>query len=250
MHPFHGRILILVVYAVLLVAGCDDGGQALVGETKPIAHKNNVFDGRDSVTTDFDDVIATQDNFEIATEFVLIEGDAGLVAIEDPETVDDEVLLFESREGNEITNPDGEQVSWAQFSAADGAVVVQCNSGRTHVISHFGGLIPNGLYSLWIRIFDSETAEELGELPIGVQNGATTQGVFRASAVGEVHVSGIAAPESDCLLDDSEAGTIFWQVVAIYHIDGTPGIGDDDVGTFVEQAQFSFGDPPEPPVVD
>lgn len=250
MHPFHRRVLILIAYAVLLVAGCDDGGQTLLGESDPIAYENNVFDGRDSVTTDFDDVIATQDNFEIATEFVLIEGDAGLVAIDDPETIDDEVLLFESREGNEIRSPDGDQVSWGEFSAADGGVVVQCNSRGTHVVSHFGGLVANGLYSLWIRIFDSDTAEELGELPIAEPNGEAAKGVFRASAVGEVHVSGFAAPDSDCLLNDAEAGDIFWQVVAIYHIDDTPGIGEDEAGTFVEQAQFNFGDPPEPPVVD
>ena len=83
--------------------------------------------------------------------------------------------------------------------------------------------------------------------------------MFRASARGEGHISGLRLPVAldeadvgDCMLDDVEGEKYDWQVVAIYHIDGTPGVGPDHFGTYVEQAGFNFGFESEsdPPVVE
>ncbi len=252
MKPRH-RILSLFLFVALLVAGCDDGGQAVVGDASPdpIEYKNNVFDGRDSVATGFDDLKATQTNFQIATEFLLVEVDGGYVGIDDPDAVESSDLLFESREENEILTPDENQVTWGEFSDAEGAVIAKCNEKGTHLVSHFGGLIPNGVYSASIRLFDAGDGSELEELSYSGRTNSASQGIFRASADGEGHLSGFvpagaAGIVGDCMLSDARNDDYFWQIVSIYHIDGSP---ETDVsGTFVEHGIFEFGDPP--PVVD
>lgn len=204
---------------------------------------SRVFDGRDSLTTGFDGPIATKNNFAVVTQFLEVEGDGGRVGITDPDLLDPSKLLFERRTGAPILAPDGDQVTWGTFDGVRGAVIVKCTRGGTHTTVHLSGLIPNGVYSVW-NVLDGIGRAD-GYVEMDSRRGPTS---FRASARGEGHISGITQPGGEigeCMLDDVEAGEYAWQVVGIYHIDGTPDL--DQEGTFVEQGGFTFGEP-SPPV--
>lgn len=250
---------IILTMAVLVVAGCDRG-HIPVGahhSSEVTSHKSNVFDGRDSVATGGEGLTATQTNFTIVTDFLLVEGDVGvgLVGIDSPEQLESGAQLYESRGENAVLAPDNHHVTWGEFSGAEGAVVAKCTREGTHTVSHFAGLIPQGLYSVWIKVFDPDTGGLIGQLSHAGPDTKGNGNVFRASADGEGHISGSTPPGvldevGDCMPADVQEGKYEWQVAAVYHIDGDPGIGDDDVGTFVEQAAFLFETAESPPVVE
>lgn len=244
---------ICIVFGGLLVTlvACDTApkppsSSATLNEPGSELH-SRVFDGRDSLTTGAGGPTATKDNFAIVTQFLEVEGDdVGRIGITDPDALDASTPLFESRTGASILTPDDEQVTWGQFSGAEGAIIVKCTKKGTHTTVHLSGLIPKGVYSVWNVLGSLGPAVDYTEMDS--KNSLREPTSFRASGRGEGHISGLTLPDDDvgaCLLDDVETGQI-WHIVAIYHIDGTPDL--DDEGTFIEQVGFTFGEAP-PPVV-
>lgn len=263
--------LTLLVPVFLVCVGCDRDGAALL-ETRLDESKeggltethSRVFDGRDSLRTGPGGPTATKDNFAIVKEFVRIQkvvvrdGEKffDFVEITDPDNLDPATPLFESRKENPIDAPDGHQVTWGEFSGAEGAVIVECVNKGTRIVTHLSGLIQKGTYSMWIDVFEPvEGSKDLGnrigrfEYTETDEKGKSKGNVFRASGDGEGHIAGLVAPRmvgtveiSSCMLDDVKAGAYEWRVVGIYHwgFDGTPGIGEENFGTFVEQGGFTF----------
>lgn len=210
---------------------------------------SRVFDGRDSLTTGDSGPTATKNNFTIVTQFLEIEGDddVGRVGITDPDNLDASILLYESREGNPILTPGGDQVTWGTFSGAKGAITVKCTNKGTHVSVHLAGLIPTGIYTIQNELSEPGTGEMLGQVGFtGVNGSSATNSSFRASAGGEGHISGFVKPGAlemglvgGCLLDEARKDGLYdWRTTAIYQMDGTPDMGGE--GTFVEQAGFLF----------
>lgn len=261
--------IVLALLLSLLVAcvGCDHNSAALLeaGPNEPqvrslSATQSRVFDGRDSVATGTDGLVATQTNFAIVTEFVAVKVEGGddvrdaFKGIDDPDNLDPTTPLFESRENEPILAPDDMQVTWGEFSRADGAIIVKCTEQGTHSVAHLSGLIPKSVYSAWIDVFDPDTGDRIGRFAYAKidAKGKSKGNVFRASAQGEGHIAGLVPPRvlgdgdkkveiSACMLEDVERGTYDWRAVGIYHIDGTPGVDEvADAGTFVEQVGFAF----------
>ena len=66
---------------------------------------------------------------------------------------DNATLLWNNRGHTPILAPDGHQVTLGEFKMVTGGAEVTCvNQGTTIAIS-LQGLIPNGVYSLWIYTF-------------------------------------------------------------------------------------------------
>src|SRR6185503_11846439 len=116
-----------------------------------------------------------------------------------------------------ITAPDGHQVTLAEWTRANGTAMVKCVQKGTHVVIQLSGLIPNGVYTIWVGVFqapgltpDYSNIIALGALgqPDGSQN------AFVASAHGEAVISAFqpsgplsAFDDRDsagCLLDEFE----------------------------------------------
>jgi hypothetical protein len=112
---------------------------------------------------------------------------------------------------------------------------------------HFKGLIPNGVYTVWVVTFQSPGFEETLSNVIGVGAlgaGDGSQNSFTASAAGTASLS--ATMPTGAM---SEFGTVgsclgseyeiqFW---SIYHMDGlTHGGSPGDESTWVLQSLFQF----------
>lgn len=189
--------------------------------------------------------------------------------------------LVERREGNPVDDGTNEsvldgthQLRWGEFKALNGRITMGCNGdGSTDVGVRVSGLVPNGLYTLWVIVFDSPgfdfdtrdifpfaapgTAGEhfLGAGPLGPQDGSENR--FRARGshgelstthpTGELAIPG-PGPEGPvkynvegCLLEEFEV-----HIVGDYHLDGnTHGHFPGGPGQHVEHfgAPFQEGKP-------
>ncbi len=152
-----------------------------------------------------------------------------------------------------ILAPDGHAITLGEWMTIQGRASVKCTNLRTHVVIHLKGLIPNGVYSMWIATFNApgftpnfENVKAGGALgpPDGSKN------TFRASASGEAQISAIhpAGPLSEfgtvgnCLLDEFEV-----HLAGAYHLDGlthggSPGEPGDTCSWALPFA-FSFKKP-------
>jgi hypothetical protein len=125
---------------------------------------------------------------------------------------------------------------------------VKCLDHGTHVTLHLSGLIPDGVYTVWVLTFRSPgfdpTLENLsGVGTLGTPDG--TRNIFTASSKGEGDITAITrvGPLSamgsiaECALQDE----FEFHVVGVYQIDGAangPDLSPD--GTAVEQFGFVF----------
>lgn len=271
--------LTVVVSVFLVCVGCDRNGTAHrearpdLSQVKGSADSHSrVFDGRDSVATGIDGLTATQANFTIMTEFLCVESAEVDVSSVNPDPCEsfsiesppaDEKPLSESHsvDPQPILAPDGEKITWGEFSGAEGAVIVKCTEQGTHSVVHLSGLIPKGSYSIWIDVFDAiGNRIDRFEYTETDEKGKSKGNVFRASGSGEGHTAGFVAPRvlgngteiSSCMLDDVKDEKYNWRVVGIYHwgVEGTPQIGDENFGTFVEQIGFAFEIEEDEPIVE
>ena len=249
-------LLPLYMIGILLI-GCNNDNIIMDDANALSDYKvqnSRVFDGRDSLRSGFLGPTATQDNFAILTDFVLIEKfdpieqEFFFAEITDPGNLDLSTPLFESRSENEILAPGGGQVTWGDFSGATGGIIVKCTEKGTHITVHLSDLIPNGVYTIQSELFDPNTGEILGRIGYTEtdEKGKSIGSSFQASNSGEGHISGFIQSGaldmnliSDCMLDDvRKVGNYDWRTTAIYQIDGTPEL--NDAGTFVEQSGFTF----------
>ena len=93
--------------------------------------------------------------------------------------------------------PDGHQLTLAEFSTVNGWANFRCSNTGTHVGFHIKGLIPNGMYTMWIYTFKEPGADEtldnrIGAGAYGEPDGSNNS--FVASADGTCSMS-IKLPE-------------------------------------------------------
>lgn len=137
---------------------------------------------------------------------------------------------------NLLVRPDGQPVTLSQWLKATGTGSLQCVGNGTYVSVRYSGLIPNGVYSVWVVVFGPGPANEnnlLGAGALGRPDG--TQNHFVASNTGEGRLNVLMPPGilsfipyniGPCLLNDPPIGEV--QLHLAYHNDGqthggTPG---------------------------
>lgn len=150
-----------------------------------------------------------------------------------------------------VLAPDGHHVTWGEFSDVGGSVRLKCLRRGTHVTVHAEGLLPRGLYTIWVAILLNDLETVVGAAPLGPNDG--TKSGFRASGSGRGTIVGIdlSAPLTfdqnpafdgyetpDCLLDVQRRFVV--EIAAAYHYD------DETHGPVrgpksVEQASTLFG---------
>lgn len=132
-----------------------------------------------------------------------------------PET-DPSTLLFNS--GLPLLAPDGHQVTLGEWVGFTGTASVKCIQKGTHVKIELQGLIPNGLYDIFIN-----GQNESGSLFGVLTSEASAPTVFTANREGNASINAIlpSGPLSirgtitDCLIDSD-----FFTFSVIYHADG------------------------------
>jgi hypothetical protein len=162
--------------------------------------------------------------------------------------IDAATPLYESRLRNAILAPDGHTVTRAEFDAPRGTATVKCVDNGTQITLQLTGLIPNGVYTVWIVTFrspgfDPTFARLIGLGTLGTPDGAHS--VLRASGAGEASLTtltregklSVMGKLEECALEDE----LEFHVVCAYHIDGAtwgPQLGPN--GSAVEQLAFIF----------
>jgi hypothetical protein len=160
----------------------------------------------------------------------------------------DATLLWNNQGHVPILAPDGHQITLGEYNNVSGYAEVKCINAGTHVVIHLKGLIPNGVYTMWIVTFkspgfDGTFVNQIGEGSLGAPDGS--QNAFTASAAGTASLSVITPAES--LSEFGSVGNCFSseyevQLAAAYHLDnlthgGTPG---EDPTTWVVPFAFPF----------
>ncbi len=158
-----------------------------------------------------------------------------------------------------VTAPDGRPLTLGELSAVSGKASAKCDKQGTHVTLQLAGLIPNGVYTIWLLIFElpgftPDFAHFIGEGSLGPGDGSRNSLVASAegrAALSVRHPAGALSEfgeVTNCLFDEFE-----FHLVGAYHPDGltygpTPGPADapNMFCYFVEHFAFVFqSDVPE-----
>ena len=121
--------------------------------------------------------------------------------------------------------PDGHHITLAEWQRANGTALMKCGQRGTHVVLQLTGLVPRGVYTVWVATFQApgltpDFANLIGVGALGASDGS--QNVVVASADGEAELS-VFHPAGDlsffgsagCLTDEFEV--LLWIPL---HIDG------------------------------
>lgn len=100
--------------------------------------------------------------------------------------------------GCQLKTPDGEAITWGQWSAVEARMSAKCIGQGTHIVVHVSNAVPNGVYSLWFN-----------GLPLGEDDGS--ENAVHVSAAGEGQLSAI--DPAGC----APAGSL---LILAYHNDG------------------------------
>jgi|SoiMethySBSTD1v2_1073268.scaffolds.fasta_scaffold120820_2 hypothetical protein len=136
--------------------------------------------------------------------------------------------------------PDGHQLTLGEFVAVNGSAKVNCVNQGTHSVLHISGLVPNGVYTVWLLIFgDGVNVTDAGAL------GSTNpiENYFTASASGEGQLS-VTTPQEN-LSAMGSVGTCWLdskvELWLVYHSDNqTHGPEPGPPATWVTHARFLF----------
>ncbi len=161
--------------------------------------------------------------------------------------VGDATLLYENATHQPLLAPDGHQVTLGEFNKAGGTAEIKCVNNGTHIVLHLTGLIPKGIYTIWIVTFKSPGfeptfANQIGEGALGAPDGSQNQFNVSASGTGSISAIMPAGALSEfgsigsCLSSDYEI-----HIVTAYHLDNlTHGITPGPPGTFIVHSDFAF----------
>lgn len=160
--------------------------------------------------------------------------------------------LYELRQKNPITAPNGRQITWADFAMVSGKAEVQCKENGVEYTLTLAGLIPNGVYTIWDVIFQDPgmdpTDPMLGLDGLGAAGkGDGSDNAFTASATGTASITIFSPAGALSMVNNEQRGAcpltdnFEWHIVGAYHLDNKthgPSLGPD--GTAVEQFGFIF----------
>jgi hypothetical protein len=156
--------------------------------------------------------------------------------------------LYERRMHNQIFGPDGHPVTWGEFSHVTGTAKMNCTGQGSRISLQLNGLIPNGVYSLWIVKFDPPGFDTSYTYVSGFGSAGPNDGsknAFKASAKGDANLHlatpggslSVSGTIGECILTDEYEV----HITAIYHMDGqTHGTAPGPAGSYVEQFSFLF----------
>ena len=150
-----------------------------------------------------------------------------------------------------IVGPNGQPVTLSKWLQANGTASLKCQGNGTRVTVNLSGLIPNGVYSIWVVVFgpgpaDPNGANLLGAGALGRADGTQNHFVASPNGTGQLNViqpagvlSFIPYNIGSCLLSDSRIGEV--QLHVGYHIDGQThgGVPGPDCDLAIPLA-FSF----------
>lgn len=124
-----------------------------------------------------------------------------------------------------LVAPDEHHITLAEWQRASGTAGIKCGRRGTHAVLQLSGLIPNGVYTVWVATFQfpgltPDFANLIGLGALGAPDGS--QNVFVASANGTAALSVFHPPgdfsifgSTDCLADEFEV--VLWIPL---HLDG------------------------------
>lgn len=121
--------------------------------------------------------------------------------------------------------PDGHQLTLAEFSTVNGWANFKCSNTGTHAIFHMKGLIPKGMYTMWIFTFKQPGADgtlnnRIGAGAYGAADGSNNSFVASASGMGSISLElpegnlGGFGTVSSCLSTEFES-----HIIVAYHPD-------------------------------
>ncbi|GAC1480070.1 MAG: hypothetical protein NVS1B4_25080 [Gemmatimonadaceae bacterium] len=93
--------------------------------------------------------------------------------------------------GSRVTAPDGHQLTFSEFTKPMGKISLECNKAGTEVEVHLKGLVPKGLYTMWLLIFerpgfDPTFAHLTGLGAVGPNDGSANSFTAKANGTGEL----------------------------------------------------------------
>lgn len=144
---------------------------------------------------------------------------------------------------NPVLAPDGHQVTLGEYKAVEGRAKIKCITQGTRSVLQYSGLLPNGVYSIWIAV-PNPNPPPPAYIGIGtLGRTALSENHFIASEDGEGQISR-TTPEEDlsafghvgqCFLDTPV------ELHLVYHIDQmTHGRTPGPTSTWVVNARFLF----------
>jgi len=159
----------------------------------------------------------------------------------------DATLLWDNHRHAPILAPDGHQLTLSEFNSVSGNADIKYLTRGTRVALTVKGLIPNGVYSIWLHTFQAPGFH--GSLINLIGNGALATGDgrdnnFTASIDGTTSIStmiynealSISGAVGICLCSEYEA-----HVVVAYHSADPGNIGDPhNPDSWVAQFAFQF----------
>ena len=145
-----------------------------------------------------------------------------------------------------LVAPDDHHITLAEWQRAKGSALIKCGTRGTHAVLQLTGLIPNGVYTVWVATFQApgltpDFANLIGLGALGEPDGS--QNVVLASPQGTAALSVVHPPgdfsifgSTDCLSDEFEV--LLWLPL---HLDGqTHGSVPGDECQLGFQGAFSF----------
>jgi hypothetical protein len=110
--------------------------------------------------------------------------------------------------------PDGHHIVLAEWKQAKGEAVIKCGQKGTHVALQLTGLIPHGVYTVWVAVFESpgltpDFTHMIGVGALGAPDGSQNTIVASEDGEGELsvfHPSGALSyfGSAGCLTDEFE----------------------------------------------
>ena len=129
--------------------------------------------------------------------------------------------VFNLAGGAPVNAPDGHQVTMAEFHMVSGWADVKCINEGTHVVLHLKGLIPNGVYTLWVMTFSAPgVLSGIGAL--GAPDGS--QNILNVNSKGTANLS-VTMPGGNLSLFGAPIPNCWRTVYQVmiagdYHLDG------------------------------
>lgn len=156
-------------------------------------------------------------------------------------------LLYDIDGHTPVLAPDGHQVTLGEYNMPSGYAKIKCTNMGTQVVAHMKGLIPNGVYTIWVLTFkspgfDGTFGNLIGNGALGASDGSGN--VFTASAAGTASLAvtmpagslSLFGSVGDCFSTEYEV-----HLVAAYHSDFmTHGSAPGPPTTWVVQFGFIF----------
>ena len=138
-----------------------------------------------------------------------------------------------------VLAPDGHHLTLGEYTTVKGTASVKCINKGTHSVLHFSGLVPNGVYSLWLILFDGSTFVGAGAL--GPTN--PIENSFTATPSGQGQLS-VTTPEQDLSIE-GHVGACWLDVPVELHLafhsdNQTHGAVPGPTETWVVNARFFF----------